>query len=159
MENGSREKLVELLGTFDTAMLVTASSDKTLHSRPMALLQVEPDGDMWFLTSGSSGKVNEIAADSHVNVALQKDHEYASVCGRARVLRDRAKLDDLWNEQLRVYFPTGKDDPDLALIKVRPEEGEYWDHGSAQGIKYLFEAATSGNPSPTTSGNRSPATR
>jgi general stress protein 26 len=136
MEGGTREKLVELLRKFDNAMLVTASANGSMRSRPMALLQVEPDGDMWFMTSGHSGKIDEIAADSHVNVALQKDREYVSVCGRARVLRDRAKVDELWNEHMRAYFPNGKDDPDLVLLQVQAEEGEYWDNQGAQGLKY-----------------------
>lgn len=141
MEMGSRDKLVGLLKSFDNAMLVTAAQDGSLHSRPMALLDVEPQGDLWFITNSRSGKVDEIAADSHVNVSLQKDGEYASVSGRANVLHDRAKIGDLWSERMRVYFPTGKDDPDLALIHVHAESGQYWDHQGAQGLKYLFEAA------------------
>jgi hypothetical protein len=51
------------------------------------------------------------------------------------------KIEDLWSERMRVYFPIGKDDPDLALIHVHAEAGEYWDNQGAQGLRYLFEAA------------------
>lgn len=141
MEQGSREKLLELLQTFENAMLVTAAKDGSLRSRPMAVFQVErTDGTLWFMTSATSGKVDEIAADSHVNVALQKAREFVSVSGRARVVRDRSKIDELWSEHAKVYFPKGKDDPDLALIRVAVDEAEYWDSAGVQGIKYLFEA-------------------
>lgn len=141
MDTGSHEKLMSLLGSFDTAMLVTVSREGRVHSRPMALFQVTPLGELWFMTSLSSGKVGEITADSHVNVALQKDNAFVSICGVASLHRDRAKVQELWKEHARVYFPKGKDDPDIALIKVTGQEAEYWDNQGAQGIKYLFEAA------------------
>jgi general stress protein 26 len=140
METGSREKLIEVLKTFRTAMLVTATPDGTLRSRPMALLQVEPSADLWFMTSAKTGKIDEIAAQARVNVALQQDAAFASVTGRASVHRDRAKIHELWTEHAKVYFPKGKDDPDIVLIKVSAEEGEYWDQDGLEGIKYLFEA-------------------
>jgi general stress protein 26 len=140
MENGSRDKLIEILNTFRTAMLVTSTQDGTLRSRPMALLQVEPSGDLWFMTSVKTGKIDEIAAHARVNVALQKDAAFASVTGRASIHRDRAKIHELWTEHAKVYFPKGKDDPEIVLIKVSAEEGEYWDNEGLEGIKYLFEA-------------------
>jgi general stress protein 26 len=36
----------------------------------------------------------------------------------------------------RAYFPNGKDDPELVLLQVQAEEGEYWDNQGAQGLKY-----------------------
>lgn len=65
---------------------------------------------------------------------------FASVTGRASVHRDRAKIHELWTEHAKVYFPKGKDDPEIVLIKVSAEEGEYWDNDGLEGIKYLFEA-------------------
>ena len=41
--------------------------------------------------------------------------------------RDREKIDELWSEIAKAWFPEGKDDPHLTVIKVTPEEGFYWD--------------------------------
>ena len=41
----------------------------------------------------------------------------------------------------KVYFPEGKDDPNLCLAVLHPEEVEYWDMTGPKGIRYLFEAA------------------
>ena len=43
------------------------------------------------------------------------------------MVRDRAKAKELWSEEQRIWFPGGIDDPDLALLKVKVEQAEYWD--------------------------------
>lgn len=140
METGSREKLMDILKTFRNAMLVTQANDGTLRSRPMALLKVEEDGDLWFISGYSSAKIDEIAAHAQVNVSLQKERAFLSLSGRATISRDRAKIDELWTEECKVYFPQGKDDPNIALIKVSPSEGEYWDNEGLNGLKFLLES-------------------
>jgi general stress protein 26 len=45
---------------------------------------------------------------------------YVSVAGRAWLLRDRAKIDELWSPLYKAWFPDGKDDPELALLRSIP---------------------------------------
>ena len=47
-----------------------------------------------------------------------------------------------------IFFPQGKDDPDLVLIRVEIERAEYWDGpGTIAGkIFSLAAAAITGNP-------------
>ena len=40
-----------------------------------------------------------------------------------------------------MWFPEGKDDPDLCLIEFHPSEGEYWDERGALGAKFIVDAA------------------
>jgi general stress protein 26 len=132
----------DLLARFDTAMLVTHTAGGDLRARPMAIALVEENCRVWFFTSVSSGKVHEIETDTHVNVVCQKERDiYLSLSGTATLRRDRAKIDELWKEVYKVWFPNGKDDPELALVSVEPEEGEYWDQEGFKKIKNLFEAA------------------
>jgi general stress protein 26 len=132
--------LQELLKDFGAAMLVTHASGGQLRSRPMALAQAEPNGVLWFVTERHSGKLEEIARDSHVNVAMQSSSKFLSISGTASAVDDRAKVAELWNESFKVWFPGGKDDPTLILLKVQGEAGEYWDNSGLAGIKYLIEA-------------------
>lgn len=140
MSTSVYEKLHELLTEFDAAMLVTHTPDGQLRSRPMALADVDADGTLWFLTQSHSGKVDEIISDPHVNVAMQSKLKFISISGAAAPVLDRQKLDSIWNEAWKVWFPGGKDDPSLVLLKVRGEKGEYWDNSGTSGIKYLIEA-------------------
>jgi len=66
-----------------------------------------------------------------VSYADSKQFEYVSIAGRARQLDDRAKIRELWNEGVRVWFPGGPDDPGLALIAVDVETATYWTNGAS----------------------------
>lgn len=127
------EKLVALIKDIKTAMFTTAEIDGTLRSRPMRTQQVKPDGTLWFFTWEDSGKTHEIKHDRHVNVSYMSDADntYVSVSGKARVVKDQAKIDELWHEPLKAWFPNGKDDPNIALIKVTIHQAEYWDTPSS----------------------------
>ncbi len=138
----NRRHFVELLKQFETAMLVTHSAGDQIRARPMAVADIEEDGTVWFISGEDSGKVREIADDEQVSVVCQNDRKaYLSLSARARVTRDRAKIDEVWQESFQVWFPGGQEDPNIALIVARPEQGEYWDHQGFQKIEYLFSAA------------------
>lgn len=140
MATTTEEKLHDLLNDFDSAMLVTRTNEGQLRSRPMMLADVDADGSLWFMTGSDSGKMDEIESDSHVNVALQTKRKFVSISGKARTVNDRDKVAEVWNEAWKVWFPGGKDDPNLQLLKVDGEMGEYWDNSGTSGIKYLIEA-------------------
>ena len=134
------EKLHHLLKDFGVAMLVTRTRDGQLRSRPMAVADVESDGTLWLLTDRQSGKMEEIAHDGHVNVTMQSSTKFVSLSGKAIPVDDRKKIAELWKETWKVWFPGGKDDPSLVLVKIHGDAGEYWDNGGSAGIKYLIEA-------------------
>ncbi len=135
------DHFISLLKRFHTAMLVTLSGERGLHARPMAIARVEDDGHLWFLTGVDTAKVHEIEHDSHVFLTAQDgDSAFLSVEGRATLIGDRAKIADLWREPFRVWFPGGKDDPNIELISVRPERGEFWDSTGLNRCKYFWQA-------------------
>lgn len=39
-----------------------------------------------------------------------------------------------------MWFPGGKDDPIIVLLKVAGHRAEYWDNRGTSGLKYLIEA-------------------
>jgi general stress protein 26 len=136
-----RARFVELAKGFDTAMMCTRSGFGMLRSRPMAVADVEDDGRMWFLTSAESGKVEELHDHSEVNVVMQGKTSYVSLTGRGYAVKDQQKIQELWQEAWKVWFPEGPDQADLVLLRVDPTIGEYWDDRGAKGAKYLWEAA------------------
>lgn len=127
------KKLGELIDGIQFAMLTSVSQEGTLHSRPMATQQVEFDGDLWFFTGASTEKVGEVQHEHQVNVAYAdpQNQRYVSVAGTARLVRDQAKIKELWKPALKAWFPKGLDDPDLALLKVEVASAEYWDSPSS----------------------------
>lgn len=141
MDRDPREHLIEILKDFGTAMLFTRSAGGDLHGRPMGVADVEGDGELWFCAALDSGKVAEIGAEPSVAVAMQGKTKFLSLSGRARISNDRARIAQLWKPDWKIWFPDGKDDPNLCLIAVTPTEGEWWDNSGARGLKFAFEAA------------------
>ena len=147
---GRIKKLAEMIKDIDFAMLTTVAEDGSLHSRPMSTQRAEFDGDLWFFTRASASKVGEIEREHHVNVAYAKpeDQRYVSVSGRAAVVRDRAKIEELWSPELKAWFPEGPDDPDIALRRVAVERADYWDSASsavAHAVSFI-KAVAAGRP-------------
>ena len=151
-------KLAKLIKGIKFAMLTTAMPDGTLRSRPMATQQMDFDGALWFFTYYSSGKVDEIRSDQHVNVSYAdpSDNRYVSVSGRAMIIRDRKKSEELWTELHRAWFPKGLDDPNLALLRVDVNEAEYWDSPSSKVVQLagFVKAMVTGKPATDVGENR-----
>lgn len=139
MEDG--EHLYELLQGFDTAMLVTRAQDGSLHARPMAVAELRADADAYFVTSSDSPKVAEINADADVLLTFQSSSQYAAIYGRVNVVRDRDLIERLWKEPWKVWFPRGKSDPTIVLLRFDAERGEFWNNAGLRGVQYAFEAA------------------
>ena len=121
-------KLRELINDIDIAMLTTVDDDGTLRSRPMGTQKAEFDGDLWFLTRVDTAKVDEIQRESQVNVSYAKPdkNRYVSVSGTAVLVSDKAKIDEFWDPIYKAFFPEGKDDPRLRLLKVHVQKAEFW---------------------------------
>ena len=134
----SIEKLKELMEGIDFCMLTTIDNGH-LRSRPMSTQQAEFDGDIWFFTNDNTHKIDEISKDNRVCAAYSKpdDSTYVSVSGRAEVVRDRAKMEELWSPILKAWFPEGLDDPHLCLLKVTAESAEYWESPSGKVVQLL----------------------
>ena len=70
-----------------------------------------------------------------------KGHDiWATVHGNLSQSTDRDVIDRLWNRFVAVWYEGGKDDPELALIRLDPENAEIWIDASSMvaGVKMLL---------------------
>ena len=143
-ETGEIRKFCDLLGKFDTGVLITHSGNN-LHGRPMAIAQLEelPRGcNLWFVAGSDTPKMEEIRSNEQVLVTFQnRNDQFLTLSGRAELVRDPQKIAELWRDSFKVWFPAGKDDPNLMLIQVHANEGEYWDNGGLKKVAFMLEAA------------------
>ncbi len=121
--------LADLIDGIEVAMLTTRAADGSLVSHPLQTLKADASGDLCFFTAADSGKVDELLVDARVNLAYAHpgQHRYLSVRGMASVSRDRALIDELWSFAQRPFFPGGKDDPNLVVLRVRVRDADYWE--------------------------------
>jgi general stress protein 26 len=123
------EKLGELIDGIEIAMLTTHAADGSMVSRPLQTLELDRGGELVFFTSATSRKVDELVRHRDVNLAYSNPAKqiYVSVRGTARIDRDRATIDALWSPVQKIFFPKGKDDPDLVVLRVRVRDAAYWE--------------------------------
>ncbi|KFY94793.1 hypothetical protein V500_03058 [Pseudogymnoascus sp. VKM F-4518 (FW-2643)] len=120
--------LTTFIQTHKYGMLTTRNANSgMLTSRCMALAGTEKNGaDLLFHTNTDSGKMSDLASDSHVNVSfMDAEGEWASLSGLVEMLgRDAVKK--LYAPELRAWMGDlgdgecngGPDDPRLGVIKV-----------------------------------------
>ena len=125
METNTRENLKEVLKEFHTAMMVVRSSDAHNHARPMGIAKLQENADIFFMTNANSSKIRDIEGNPTVTLTFQNSSQFVSLSGRATVERDRAMIETLWKEPMKVWFPMGKEDPAICIIHFTPEDGEY----------------------------------
>ena len=142
-QNPQLKKVKELVSDIRIAMLTTVDEGGHLVSRPMACMQMDEQGNFWFFTKKSSPKVEQIEQhEQQVNLSFADAgySSFVSVSGTATELDDRAKIDELWSDMAKPWFPDGKDDPQLTTLKVTPQLAEYWDSSASRMVRY-FEMA------------------
>lgn len=143
-------KLGELIDGIDTAMLTTRAFDGSMVSRPLQTLAFDCNGELVFFTGADSHKIEELAENPEVNLsyAHPKAQRYVSIRGRARIDRDRKTIDELWSSPQKIFFPQGKDDPNLIVLRIRVQDAAYWESAGnfvARALDFA-KGLLSGNP-------------
>lgn len=144
-------KVAELLKDQRLGFLTTTTPDGRLTSRPMALQEVEFDGDLWFFAEQDAPWLGHIATSPQVNVGTGSGGTWVSLTGTAEVSRDVAKKKELWNAGVEAWLPQGPEDPSVVLVKVHGDSAEYWDSpGSRLATAFSFVKAKATGSKPST---------
>ena len=134
-------KLGELVEDMSVAMLTTFNDAGLLDSRPMAPLEMDSEGAVWFFTEHDSSKTSYL---STANLAFSdaSNSTYVSLAGRGEIHKNKEDIHRLWTVFAKPWFPDGPDSPNLALLKFIPSSAEYWDAPSSKTVR-LFSLAAS----------------
>jgi general stress protein 26 len=139
------ERIWELMDKIGICMLITHRGGQ-MHARPMSAI-VKPDEDaVYFLTDVDLAKDDEIEANPNVSLAFSdpSSQKYVTLNGHAEVSADHDKIEELWSAAAKVWFDNA-DDPRIRVLRVTPEEAEYWDSpGKVAAYATLMAAAVTG---------------
>lgn len=144
-----KQAIAEVVEKGRIAVVTTITDDGSLVSRPLAMVQRSFEGDLYFFTPDPSDKTEQIRHNPAVNVAIESRGNYLSVAGSALITKDPALIDELWNAGAEAWFEAGRDDPAVALIKVRAESAELQSTDSPMAIamvKYAKAMVTKDQP-------------
>ena len=109
------------------------------HSEPLTA-QIDDDqpNTLYFFT----GRDNRIAGGGAAMAQfVGKGHDFfACLAGTVAVDNDRAQIDKLWSKQVEAWFPLGKEDPSLTLLRFDIDSAELWetDISLSGRVKMLF---------------------
>ncbi|MEI4487026.1 pyridoxamine 5'-phosphate oxidase family protein [Frigidibacter sp. MR17.14] len=126
--------------------LETATDD---HPRPMTALVDETtgkdQGPLWIFTAKDTSLARALGTGAQPALAtfVAKNHDlYATIRGRLVIDTDPAVVERLWNPFVAAWYPNGKSDPSLELLRFDLDSAEIWETGSSlvTGAKALFGA-------------------
>jgi general stress protein 26 len=144
------EHIWEVMQEVRVAMVVTHSGDgDALRSRPMAARPEEDDNAIYFLTDVDAPKDQEIADNAEVclSFADPKSQRYVSVTGTAEVRSDPEIAARVWSSADKAFWKDAQDQR-IRVIRVTPDQGEYWEGPGlvACAVKMVAAVATGSRP-------------
>ncbi len=123
----------------DSPFVMVGPADGSTHSEPLtAQLDKDQIDTLFFFV----GRDNRVAGKDKLMLQFaSKGHDFfACMHGKGRIDNDPALIDKLWSNQVEAWFPGGKRDPNLALLRVDIASAELWetDLSIAGRVKMLF---------------------
>jgi general stress protein 26 len=121
------DRVWDLMKKINICMLATWDGQE-LHSRPMGAYVRREDNAVFFLSDARRHKDEEIRQYHKVclTFADTSGQKYVSLAGHAEVSSDRAKIGELWGTPAKAWWDSA-DDPNIRVLKVVPQEAEFWD--------------------------------
>jgi general stress protein 26 len=99
-----------------------------------------------FLTDARRHKDDEIARNRNVNLSFADagSQKYVSLTGTAVISNDRGKIRELFSTPAKAWWDSA-DDPNIRLLKVTPDDAEFWDSpGTVVSYVKMAAAAVTG---------------
>lgn len=138
------EKFKKLVHDINVCMFITDNEEEHNHTRPMATIEIEDNGTLWFFTDVRSVKVEEVSMEHtvHLVYAHPGKESYVDVWGTAVVVTDKKTIKDKWSPIVKAWFPNGVDDPNVSLLKITPQDVYYWDAENGKMVAFMKMAAS-----------------
>jgi general stress protein 26 len=134
------ERAWTLMEKIGFAMLVTLDGEK-LRARPMSAYVRRHENAVYFLADARRHKDDEIARHPDVNLSFADTggQKYVSLTGKATISNDRARIKEMFTTPAKAWWDSAED-PNIRILKVTPDDAEYWD-APGKVISYIKMAA------------------
>ncbi len=112
-----------------TVMLgLSAVSPVALQPMTVQLVGTDNEGPFWFFSTADSTLLSGLSRDDRAMFSyVSEGHRiFATVQGHLSVEADPSMVDQLWNPWVAAWYPEGRADPTLALLRFDPTMGEIW---------------------------------
>ncbi|HWU15651.1 MAG TPA: pyridoxamine 5'-phosphate oxidase family protein [Caulobacter sp.] len=98
------------------------------HFQPMTLFAEPESGQVWFFTRQDTDLARRASGEAEAMLIVQSRDQAFQAClgGVLSTARDTARIDKYWNPVVAAWFPEGKDDPALTLLRLDARDAELW---------------------------------
>lgn len=136
-----RDQFWEIIETVGVCMVTTKDGD-VMRSRPMIPFIDKDARTIRFMTDDESAKVFELNTDTDIALSFADTDKmlFASVSGHGRVSRDQGQITEMWGPYAEVFFGSGPENADAAIMTIDPVQAEFWDNRTGK-VAMAFEMA------------------
>ena len=129
-----------LKGTNVTVMLGFNAPEQ--HTQPMTAFAEPENNQIWFFTRTDVdlAKEPEAAGEARLILASKDEDVFADIRGTLVARHDRGRIEKYWGPVVAAWYPEGKNDPHLTLLRFTPAEGQVWVAKSGL-VRFAFEIA------------------
>ncbi|RAK56820.1 pyridoxamine 5'-phosphate oxidase family protein [Phenylobacterium deserti] len=120
-----------------TVMLGVVGADAQ-HFQPMTAFVERETNDVWFFTYKDTDLAEAAQGGASAMMTFQQDKIQACVGGRLSVQHDTERMNRYWNAHVAAWYPEGKDDPRLTMLRLNCEDAQVW-ITDAGPVKYGWE--------------------
>jgi general stress protein 26 len=143
-----RDRLWKAIEDDHTGMLGLTHDNH--HFQPMTAFVEKDTNTLWFFTRNDTDLAQSVAGGAGTDAAFIFTDRKLQACidGRLTLSHDRERIDRYWNAHVAAWYPDGKDDPALTMLRLDVSEAAVWITEGGL-LKYAFEVAKA-NASKTT---------
>ena len=141
-EKELKQECVNLMETADVVYLSTIGNDGYPYTRMMSNLrnkkenpglaemfeQYKKDFVIYFITSNSSTKMQQIRANPNVSAYLCNPSEFHTLMlgGEVEEVTDQEFKKQLWQDGWEMHWPGGAKDPEFTVLRLSPAFAKGW---------------------------------
>jgi general stress protein 26 len=133
-------RLWKEIGRGRTGMLGLVG-DRHQHFQPMTAFPEEEDGTIWFFTRLDTDLARAVASEpgDAMFIIMTKDQELQACIGGTLVQdHDATRIEKYWGPVVSAWYPDGKEDPNLALLRFDCRDAQVW-LSEAGPVKFAWE--------------------
>jgi len=121
--------------------VMLGSPDHKQHMQPMAPQTARDEKAVWFYTRVSADIARASVNGGHVHMCVVGDNDwYACLDGHLQTIHSPEHVDRFWSSITEAWYPEGKADPELTMLKFTPSTAAIWASTSST-LKFGWEIA------------------
>ena len=138
-------QLISLVEDKSIGMLTCLDFGGALVSTPIFPLEIDKKGAIWFFINLHQASACHLC-NANLSFKEAQSDIYMSLSGSGEINKNQARIESLWTDSIRTFFPEDPRSTNLALLKFSPYAAESWDVSQSKMVS-VFTMSSSVVPS------------